>query len=387
MASGPSRVVSPVSLADLARGVKSLASAKSEEALARSGARLGYRRFRFDWQEAQRLVDGTRSRLGEHDWVSLSPEDVASGFLQPVERGAALFRDGLRLDALSPESARGEESMSAVEPADTQASPALIGSPLDSLSSLLDSMRVGDGATPTAPPGGGVPSSSHPGGTSGSERLSVGERLSRSGGGKKPSGRKATAPYAGMTCAGCLEVLGLDFMVDGGHMVHRRTLCLTLFREREQQERSRLRQTAANLGQTPLSMQELVNATPGPASSTPPGPPATEPPPPHLTSPTARPDAASSTASDGIAGGDVKGSVLLRTKADERLNAARLGRIRSCLEGSCPHAFGVTPKFGKTRCSSGCGRGVHLVDCGDFGTARAAMGVLRCAYCRATEMA
>ena len=387
MASGPSRVVSPVSLADLARGVKSLASAKSEEALARSGARLGYRRFRFDWQEAQRLVDGTRSRLGEPDWVSLSPEDVASGLLQPVERGAALFRDGLRLDALSPESARGEESMSAVEPADTQASPALIGSPLDSLSSLLDSMRVGDGATPTAPPGGGVPSSSHPGGTSGSERLSVGERLSRSGGGKKPSGRKATAPYAGMTCAGCLEVLGLDFTVDGGHMVHRRTLCLTLLREREQQERSRLRQTAANLGQTPLSMQELVNAPPGPTPSTLPGPFATEPPPPHLTSPTVRPDAASSTASDGIAGGDVKGSVLLRTKADERLNAARLGRIRSCLEGSCPHAFGVTPKFGKTMCSSGCGRGVHLVDCGDFGTARAAMGVLRCAYCRATEMA
>ena len=95
-------LVSPVSLADLARGVKSLASAKSEEALARSGARLGYRRFRFDWQEAQRLVDGTRSRLGEPDWVSLSPEDVASGFLQPVERWAALFRDGLRLDALSP---------------------------------------------------------------------------------------------------------------------------------------------------------------------------------------------------------------------------------------------------------------------------------------------
>ena len=38
-------------------------------------------------------------------------------------------------------------------------------------------------------------------------------------------------------------------------------------------------------------------------------------------------------------------------------------------------------------CVGGCGRGVHLVDCGDFGTARAAMGVLRCAFCRATEMA
>ena len=38
-------------------------------------------------------------------------------------------------------------------------------------------------------------------------------------------------------------------------------------------------------------------------------------------------------------------------------------------------------------CVGGCGRGVHLVDCGDFETARAAMGVLRCAFCRATEMA
>ena len=57
-------------------------------------------------------------------------------------------------------------------------------------------------------------------------------------------------------------------------------------------------------------------------------------------------------------------------------------RIRICLGGMCDSS---QYRFARTPCST-CSRGLHVAECGQFGTARAVLGVLVCAYCRAREM-
>ena len=67
----------------------------------------------------------------------------------------------------------------------------------------------------------------------------------------------------------------------------------------------------------------------------------------------------------------------------EMVSEARMTRIRACMDGQCDPS---RCRFAKTVCGT-CQRGLHVAECGQFGTARAAIGLLHCAYCRAREMA
>ena len=86
---------------------------------------------------------------------------------------------------------------------------------------------------------------------------------------------------------------------------------------------------------------------------------------------------------DSVAGGDSSGSILQRTRLSEMLAPARLARITDCIDGRCDSD---SCRFARTPCTS-CSRGLHVAECGQFGTARAAVGMFTCHHCRAHEMA
>ena len=77
-----------------------------------------------------------------------------------------------------------------------------------------------------------------------------------------------------------------------------------------------------------------------------------------------------------------KGGALKRAQADEALSDLRKAAICRCLDGKCERPSGTA----STQCS-GCPRRLHVATCGGFGSARAAAGVLKCFYCRASDMA
>ena len=85
-----------------------------------------------------------------------------------------------------------------------------------------------------------------------------------------------------------------------------------------------------------------------------------------------------------------KKSVSLSTGSEKRdvqlkhrFSEEKIKILRACIEGCCANHG---PKEGRTFCSNGCGRGVHVVSCLRMSSARAALGVFKCGECRAEEM-
>ena len=76
------------------------------------------------------------------------------------------------------------------------------------------------------------------------------------------------------------------------------------------------------------------------------------------------------------------GGSLKRAQADEALAPARKEAIKRCLDGAC----GRATLFSATQCTH-CTRSLHVAECGGCGSARASMGLVKCFYCRAEEMA
>ena len=86
-----------------------------------------------------------------------------------------------------------------------------------------------------------------------------------------------------------------------------------------------------------------------------------------------------------------KGSSLLATRTAEAFSAQRRASIRLCLDGKCgrshhgpSESVHVRPP---TPCKAGCGRSLHVAECGGFGSGRALGSLVLCAYCRVKEMA
>ena len=82
-------------------------------------------------------------------------------------------------------------------------------------------------------------------------------------------------------------------------------------------------------------------------------------------------------------GGDAPGDILTRTRGAEGLSAMQMAAVKKCIDGLCDDS---KCRFAKTKCSH-CPRGLHVAECASLGTARAALGVLKCMYCRCEEMA
>ena len=77
------------------------------------------------------------------------------------------------------------------------------------------------------------------------------------------------------------------------------------------------------------------------------------------------------------------GSTMQQARMNEAFSEQRMASIKTCLDGKCrvgPNGREPTP------CKAGCGRTLHMVECGSFGSARAASTRLLCAYCRVGEM-
>jgi len=234
-------------------------------------------------------------------------------------------------------------------------------------------------------------------------------------------------PYAGTLCGYCGLEMGGECTVVAGFMVHTAGCAEQV----ELRERARLESTGRSLGQTPLSLQEALRATPRPQAGK--GSPATFSAASSLQSallslprqsaeavgptPTTRGSSLSATAArsrrsaakaptltasgekprpdrpvvqvrtpreQGLTiGGSAPGDVLMRTRAAEDLSEMQMAAVRRCLDGSCDES---ACRFAKTKCSN-CPRGLHVAECASLGTARAALGVLKCMYCRCEEMA
>eukprot|EP00966_Prymnesium_polylepis_P229246 5305091-Prymnesium_polylepis.1 len=68
---------------------------------------------------------------------------------------------------------------------------------------------------------------------------------------------------------------------------------------------------------------------------------------------------------------------------NEAFSAQWIASIKPCLDGKCMAGRGGREP---TPCKGGCGRTLHMVECGSFGSARAAATRFLCAYCRVGEM-
>ena len=185
--------------------------------------------------------------------------------------------------------------------------------------------------------------------------------------------------YAGTKCQACHSLLGEFGEMYRGRLIHPACYCRALVDERCQEVGGGGRPTT----NVPLSMQSRVMsgggqgrgslsfATPSVSSRT---------------CPSASRDAASaSLGSVSVASSRSTvrgGSVLKRTSLEEDLSPARVGAIRRCLEGGCPNHQSWGPPV---KCQT-CDRSLHFAECGDLGTARAKLGVLRCMFCRAQAM-
>ena len=77
------------------------------------------------------------------------------------------------------------------------------------------------------------------------------------------------------------------------------------------------------------------------------------------------------------------GSAMQQARMNEAFSAQRIASIKACLDGNC--RVGTSGRE-PTLCKGGCGRKLHMVECGSFGSARAAATRFLCAYCRVGEM-
>jgi hypothetical protein len=164
------------------------------------------------------------------------------------------------------------------------------------------------------------------------------------------------SPYAGMVCAGCSHPFvdgDTPPRVEGGQVLHARLTCALAFSARKAAGEAAavaapaMHSLAGDVGK-PLPHRPMGSDRAGKPS-------------------TLRAAAAAAT---GFAGGSSTGPLLLRTRMAETVNGARMERIRDCLDGKCDPS---QCRFAKTPCSTCC-RGLHVAECGQFGTADRSRG-------------
>ena len=360
-------------------------------------------RYTFDWRTAHREIARASqsmapqaAHLVQGEWVLVEPMGSPASSLDQSEPGrestgssVVLLGDPLPEPPAPSRSvepaAEAEEGTAAMaEGAASPAAPAE-GSG-DSLSAALRGLRL------ETPP-------------SASQRPSLAMAMERQPPGQAPAaGRSSARPYPGTRCSYCGLELGGEGVIVLGFMVHR-SVCAPAV---EARERSRLSGVGSAMGQTPLSLQEALRASPRPSAgaSTPPTPSRTsldaaagararvrlsarassESPATSAEKP--RPDRPvvqrrESREQGLVVGGSAPGDVLRRTRAEEDLSPMQIAAVKKCLDGRCDEG---SCRFQKTKCKT-CDRGLHVAECASLGTARAALGVLKCMYCRCHEMA
>ena len=353
----------------------------------RRAAELTFRRFAFDWREAQREIQSVSAALtssGEWEMVGGREEDVAPyvSYMSPApstdtEASVASVVDwgGTSAGASGPCPSCEEEPDESVEA-------------VDSLSRVLDELRVDEEAKCLTPEQAGTASGI--GAELGaSERAEPTEPTREAESGRRSSGSSSTSKgamrmYAGMACGGCGEQVRVGGVFVLGSVVHPRQKCKQLLARRV--ERAELLARSRSVGAVSLSEQakdpersRLAGELAAEARSQQAA----------MLNPTRPIGRNRAVGREGAAGEAVSmsaaavgGGTWKRVQADEALSAVRQASVTRCIDGLCT---GVK-RFEKTRCSH-CPRGLHVAECAQLGTARGAQGKFKCFYCRAEEMA
>ena len=343
---------------------------RSGESTARSEARaaeLTFRRYRFDWRVAQREIVAAKAALQADDnWVLLD-ERIADGSLyESPARTESVVSGGASSGALAVE----VDDVVVDDREELTHERASAAEERDELSTVLEGLRLEATEAEAAKAAGALKAAA--------AVEPMPKSASVAGQGEPVTPRSTrTKVYAGMPCGGCGETIRTGGFFLFGGVVHARQACKQKFARKI--ERAELCTKGRSVGATPLS--EQCESAVGACAETSPGA--------EASGGLMRPDrpigrdrsidraGPSSMADNAQGGGEWR-----RVQADASLSAARKLSIKRCVDGECT----AKCMYLKTPCTH-CTRGLHVAECGQFGTARAAVGRFKCFHCRAEEMA
>ena len=343
---------------------------RSGESGARCEARaaeLTFRRYRFDWRIAQREIVAAKAALQADDaWVLLDERMADVNLYEPPAGTESVASGGT-----SSRAPGGEEDEVVADDREVlmpERAPAV--EERDELASVLEGLRL-EATAAEAAKSAGAP-----------KVAAAAEPMLQSAiaaGRVEPVTPRSTRTkvYAGMPCGGCGEAIRTGGFFLFGGVVHARQACKQKFARKI--ERAELFAKGRAVGAVPLSEQResAVEAGVGASLGA------------EASGGLLRPDrpigrdrsidraGPSSMADNAQGGGEWR-----RVQADASLSAARKLSIRRCVDGECT----AKCMYLKTPCTH-CTRGLHVAECGQFGTARAAVGRFKCFHCRAEEMA
>ena len=348
-------------------------------------AELTFRRYWFDWHVAQREIVAAKAALQASDsWVLLDDRsEDAEFYVSPGStESIASFGGSAR-----PPCSGGET------PADHEVSQARVveEESRDALADVLAGLNLETAKAETVESHDTVQSGSADVGAGSGTGETEGARVAK----VEDPGLPAVNPiqrtpqsgkaqvYAGMACGGCGEYLRTAGVFMLGGVVHARQACkLKMARKIEMAE---ILSRGRAVGAVPLSMQK-----PGAATAAVGAPQAAS-----LAGglsekqllrpdrPIGRDRSVGATEPSSMSARAEGGGEWRRVQADASLSMVRKAAIRRCIDGECELQRCA---FLPTQCTH-CTRMLHVAECGQFGTARAAVGRFKCFYCRAEEMA
>jgi hypothetical protein len=394
-------------------------SENDEERSVRAEA-LSFRRFKFDWKVAQREISRVSADMGD-SWVVLDNESGGfkpgeySSYMSPTPSDDSCEMRGIeevverKLDAMQDKMTEkaGTSSMegskmsqstagtcSGCDEEDVQRSAhrGVRHSAMDDLAKTLGGFGLNDSGmgldldkevgTLRSERIGEVPylqsetlADARAKGTSRAEASWAGSAQGPATAPPfSPSGGKAKM-YAGVACGGCgkpVVTAGVNVL---GSVVHARQACKREMARKV--EKAELLSRAKSVGAVALSQQDPFSRSDGLFS-------------PGGAGDQLRPDRPIGQDRSKVAANQVPlsesivgGGQWRRVQAEEMLSAPRVAAITACLDGRCDAS---KCRYAKTACTH-CTRGLHVVECAQLGSARAAVGRLKCFYCRAEEMA
>ena len=350
-------LVSEVNPVELLRRRSGESATQSES----RAADLAFRRYAFDWRVAHREIVAAKATLQATDsWILLDKRLGGDELSESPDGTESVLSMGNSSCGKGDEATVVEPSVRSVETVEEVEEP-------DELSLIMSDLCVEAEATEAARGGTGQ--------TEGGASV-VEDDMEDAEAPWEPKPVKVQVQsskakvYAGMSCGGCGEYMRTAGIFLLGGVVHARHSCkLKMARKIEKAE---LISRGRSVGAVPLTLQQTSEEAAEAAVT------ALRP-----DRPVGRNRAADRAGPSSMSAGVQGGGEWKRIQADASLSMARKAMIKRCIDGGCNREACT---YMKTTCTH-CTRGLHVAECGQFGTARAAEGRFKCYYCRAEEMA
>ena len=383
-------------------------SVDSEKAVQEKISALAYRRFEFDWRKAQQeLTEAAAAMKAVTDWVVLE-DSIPELELYSSETTSEYECSPPPARRSTLDSSTGLPSVEEVGADPPPTSTTRAPSPgEDHLRQAMEDLSVAQNCPPCEEADEWQDLVGGDEGAIDQLRSSMASSSAAADPPERTSGIhmhrvQRGALYAGMVCAACDKPLLGKGMLVSGTLVHAKPSCQMAVVQKL--ERAELISRAKATGAVPLSQQgEVVGhgaASAGGGGWQRPAATISDSAIGHPTAvgraapgaggkklipdrPEGRNRALNRPDDHTFAASATGGGQWKRIQADETLSAARKQRIRRCLAGECNESL---CKYERTPCTH-CTRGLHVAECGQFGRARASVGLLKCYHCRAEEMA